>query len=93
MMSGRSRRVLVYTCALLCAPMPVMPYVRGTRGFAFSLIACGAILAAASYYVIRGESRGRGRDLLGYKLLASSLITFVFGMALFVGAIVYLSRV
>lgn len=92
-MSGRAKRVLVYTLALLGAPMPLMPYVPGTREFALALSVCGAILAAASFYVARGEMRLASHGLLGYKLMASSLITFVFGVSLLVGSIVYLSRV
>ena len=91
-MSGRAKRVLVYTAALLCAPMPVMPYERGTREFALALMACGAILALGSFYVARGELGREARDLLGYKLIASSLITLLFGLSLFVGSAVYLLR-
>ncbi|HEV2704796.1 MAG TPA: hypothetical protein VGV59_02670 [Pyrinomonadaceae bacterium] len=90
-MSGRARRVLVYTAGLLIAPMPVMPFVPGTREFAWSVIACGVILSAASFYVARGEM-SRPHDLLGYKLMASSLMTLVFGLSMVLGAIVYLSR-
>ena len=91
-MSGRGRRVLVYTAALLLAPMPVMPYEKGTREFAFALIVCGAIVAHASFYVARGEWRVKPRSLLGDKLLAASLITFLFGASLVVGSFVYLLR-
>ena len=91
-MSGRARRVLIYTASLLLAPLPVMPYERGTREFAFALIACGAILAHASFYVARGEWRVKPRSLLGDKLLASSLITLLFGVSLVVGSVVYLLR-
>lgn len=91
--SGRGRRVLVYTAALLLAPLPVMPFAPGTREFAWALAACGAALAAASYYAARGEWRLGHRGLLGNKLLAASLITLVFGMALVAGSFVYLSGV
>ena len=91
MISGRAKRVLIYTASLLIAPLPVMPYARGTRGFAFGVAACGAVLSLASFYVARGELRLKARGLLGNKLLASSLITLVFGMALLAGAVVYLS--
>ena len=70
-----------------------MPYVKGTREFALSLAACGAVLAAASFYVARGEWRLAHRGLLGNKLLAASLITLVFGLSLVAGSVVYLSRV
>lgn len=92
MMSGRAKRVLVYTTGLLTAPMPVMPFVPGTREFALAVMVCGAILAASSFYVARGEVRLKPSSLLGRKLIASSLITLLFGLSLFVGSIVYLSR-
>ena len=85
--------MLVYTAALLLAPLPVMPFAPGTREFAWAVAACGAALAAASYYVARGEWRLEHRGLLGNKLLAASLITLVFGMALAAGSVVYLSGV
>lgn len=91
-MSGRGRRVLIYTAALLTAPLPVMPYERGTREFALALAACGAILAFSSFSVARGELRVKPRMLVGDKLLAASLITLVFGAALVVGSVVYLLR-
>ena len=91
MISGRAKRVLVYTASLLTAPMPVMPFDKGTREFAFAVMACGAILTLSSFYVVRGEMRVQHRPLVGNKLLASSLITLLFGASLLVGAIVYLS--
>lgn len=87
---GRGKRVLAYAAALLLAPLPVMPFAPGTRGFAWAVAACGAALAAASYYVARGEWRLKHRGPLGKKLLAASLITLLFGMALSAGAVVYL---
>jgi hypothetical protein len=68
-----------------------MPFAPGTRGFAWALALCGATLAAASLYVARGEWRLGHRGLLGQKLLATSLITLVFGMALVIGSFVWLS--
>ena len=91
--SDRGRRVLVYASALLLAPLPVMPFAKGTDEFAWGVGACGAALAAASYYVARGEWRLRRRGLLGNKLLAASLITLAFGLALAAGSFVYLSGV
>ncbi len=91
-MSGRGKRVLVYTAALLLAPVPVMPVEKGTREFALSLVACGAALSLASFYVARGELRLRHRSLLGNKLLASSLITLLFGVSMLVGSLIYLCR-
>ena len=90
-MSGRTKRVLVYTAALLTAPLPLMPWERGTREFVIALVPCGLVLALGSYYVLRGEW-GRPRGLLGNKLVASSSITLLFGASLFVGALVYLLR-
>ena len=90
---ARGKRVLVYTAALLLAPLPVMPFAPGTREFAWAVAACGAALAAASYYVARGEWRLKHRGLLGNKLLATSLITLLFGTALVAGAVVYLGGV
>jgi hypothetical protein len=90
-MSGRARRVLVYTAALLLAPLPVMPYARGTREFALALLLCGAALTLSSLYVARGESALKNRGPLGNKLLAASLVTLTAGFGMFVGAIVYLA--
>ena len=89
-MSGRAKRVLVYTATLLTAPMPVMPYVKGTREFAFAIMACGAILTLSSFYVVQGEMRVKPRPLVGNKLLAASLVTLLFGASLLIGSIVYL---
>jgi hypothetical protein len=89
--SGRAKRVLVYTISLLTAPLPIMPYEKGTREFAFALIVCGAVLTLSSFYVARGEVRIKPRPLVGTKLLASSLITLLFGLSLLLGAIVYLT--
>jgi hypothetical protein len=89
-MSGRSKRVLVYTVSLLAAPLPVMPWAKGTYEFVVSLVPCGVILALGSFYALRGELRLRARGLLGQKLVAASAITLLFGAALFVGSLVYL---
>lgn len=91
-MSGRGKRVAVYTASLLIAPMPVMPYAKGTREFAFALVACGAILTLGSLQAARGELRLKARSLLGNKLLAASLITLLFGVGTLVGAVLYLAR-
>lgn len=93
MISGRAKRVLVYTVALLIAPMPLMPYERGTREFVLAIMACGAILTVSSFYVVRGELRLIARSLLGDKLLAASLITLLFGISMLVGSMVYLGSV
>ena len=92
MPSGRGRRVIVYTAALLFAPLPVMPFERGTREFALAVLACGAALGLASLYVARGESRLKARSLLGNKMLAASLITLLFGALLVVGSVIFLLR-
>ena len=89
-MSGRAKRVLVLTASLLAAPLPVMPFEKGTREFALALVACGFVLALGSLYVLRGELRLRARGLLGAKLLATSAILLLFGASLFVGSVVYL---
>lgn len=91
-MSERARRVLVYTIALLASPLPVMPFERGTRAFALSLVPCGLFIVVASFYVLRGELRPGSRGLLGMKLIATTLITLVFGAALAVGSVVYFLR-
>jgi hypothetical protein len=70
-----------------------MPFAPGTREFAWAVAACGAALAAASFYVARGEWRLRQRGPLGDKLLAASLITHAFGLALVAGSLVYLSGI
>lgn len=92
MPSGRGKRVLVYTAALLTAPLPVMPFVPGTRGAALAGLACGAVLAAASFYVMRGEMRLKARLLVGTKLLICSVITLIFGVGLVVYSVVFLVR-
>jgi hypothetical protein len=91
-LSGRAKRVIVYTASLLTAPLPVMPYVKGTREFALSLVACGAILGLGSLYVARGELKLETRGLLGNKFVAASVITLLFGLGMLVGAIIYLVR-
>jgi hypothetical protein len=92
MIDGRARRVLVYTASLLASPLPVMPYERGSREFAFAVAACGAALTLSSLYVARGELRLKHRGLLGNKLLAASLITLAFGALMLAGSAVYLVR-
>ena len=69
-----------------------MPYEKGTREFTLAIIACGAILTLASFYVVQGERRVKARPLVGNKLLAASLITLVFGICLLVGALWNLIR-
>lgn len=91
MISGRAKRVLIYTASLLVAPMPVMPYAKGTREYALAIAACGALLSFSSFYVVRGEMRIKWRSLVNTKLLAASLITLVFGIAMLLGSILYLS--
>ena len=89
-MSGRARRILVYTVALLTAPLPVMPFEKGTPAFALSLVPCGLFIVLASVYVLRGELGLRSHGLLGMKLIATTLITLAFGAALLAGSVVYL---
>jgi hypothetical protein len=90
-MSGRGKRVLVYTAALLLSPVPVMPFERGTREFALSLVACGAALALGSFYALRGELRGGPLGALGMKIAAASAVTLLFGASLVAGSIIYLA--
>ena len=92
MISGRAKRVLVYTASLLTAPMPVMPFERGTREFAFAVMACGVILSVSSFYVVEGETKLKSHSLLGIKLLTAATITLLFGLSITVGSIVYLMR-
>lgn len=87
-----AKHVIVYTAALLGATLPVMPYVKTTREFALALVVCGVVLSLSSFYVARGELKLKARGLLGNKLAASSIITFLFGISIFVGAIIYLVR-
>ena len=91
-MSNRAKRVLVYTASLLLAPLPLMPFEKGTRQFAWSLVPCSIILTLGSFYVARGELRIKARDMLGMKLIATSVITLLFGVAMFVGTMIYLLR-
>lgn len=84
--------MLVYTASLLIAPVPVMPYAKGTREYALAVMGCGLILTLSSFYVVRGELRIKPRGLTGNKLLAASLITLLFGMLLLFGSAVYLGR-
>lgn len=89
-MSGRAKRVLVYTAALLISPMPLMPFEPRTREFTLALIPSGAALALASFYVLRGEWREKYRPLVGTKMLVSSVITFALGVSMAVGSALYL---
>jgi hypothetical protein len=89
--SGRAKRILVYTTSLLIAPMLVMPFTPGSREFGWAIMGYGAILICSSFYVVRGEMAIKPRSLLGNKLLATSLITLLFGIFLLVGSIVHLS--
>lgn len=93
MISGRAKRVLVYTASLLIAPLPIMPFEKGTRDYVLGIMICGVIWAGSSFYVMQGEARLKHRSLVGNKLLAASVITLLFGMLMFAGAIVYLRRV
>lgn len=84
-MSGQTKRVLVYTASLLIAPMPVMPFARGTREFVIAVGVCGAILALSSFYLLRWQMKFEARSLLGTRLYITSFITFVFGVSILVG--------
>lgn len=67
-----------------------MPYEKGTCEFALAIMACGAIVTLSSFYVARGEIKIKPRPLVGNKLLASSLITLLLGVAMLVFSIVKL---
>ena len=82
--------MVVYTATLLISPILVMPFEKGTRGFVFALIACGALLSVGSLYAALGECRLKARALLGNKILAASIITLMFGVSLIVGSFAYL---
>ena len=90
MPTGRGKRVIVYTAALLVAPLPVMPFERGTREFAIAVLACGTLLSLASFYAARGEARLKARPLVGNKILAASVITLLFGALMIIGSVVFL---
>ena len=81
---------MAYTTSLLTAPVPIMPFEKGTREFALAVIACGVLLSLSSFYVVKGEIRLKPRSLLGAKLLAAAAITLLFGLSMTVGATVYL---
>lgn len=91
--SGRAKRVLVYTASLLIAPIPLIPYEKGTREYVLAIIVCGIIVTVSSFYVMQGEERLEHRSLVGNKLLAASAITLLLGVLMVVVAIVYLGRV
>lgn len=91
-MSGRARRVAVYTASLLIAPLPVMPFVKGTREFAWAVLVCAVILSAGSFYAARGEWRAGPGSPVGIKLLAASVITYLFGVGLAAWSVVFLAR-
>lgn len=91
MASGRGRRVIVYTAALLVAPLPVMPFERGTREFALGVLACGAALGLASFYAARGEARLKARPLVGTKILIASSATLLLGALMVVWSVVSLA--
>ena len=91
-MSGRAKRVLVYTASLLIAPMPVMPFAKGEPEYVWAIMVCGAVLSLSSFYVVQGERKFKNLSLLGKKLLVVSLMTLLFGVSLFVGSLIYLVR-
>ena len=92
MPSGRGKRVIVYTAALLLSPLPVMPFERGTREFALAALACGTALSLASFYAARGEARLKARSLVGTKILIASVGTLLLGALMVVGSVVFLLR-
>lgn len=91
-MSGRAKRVLIYTISLLTAPMPLMPFEKGTREFVMALMVCGLILTLSSFYVVKGEFRVKSRPLYATKMLIAAIFTLVFGLCLLAGSIWHFSR-
>ena len=89
-MTGRAKRVLVYTATLLLTPIPLMPFERGTRGFALMLVACGVALALGSFYVVRGEWPRVNRPLAATKMLAAACLTLFFGVMLALCSVAWL---
>ena len=81
---------MVYTVALLAAPLPLMPFEKNTRAFALALAACALVLTLASFYLLRGELRGRPLGPLGTRLATVSGVTLLCGAALLAGSVVYL---
>ncbi len=72
--------------------MVMMPFSRGSAEFAWATLGLCAVLTFSSFYVAKGEWRIKSRSLLGNKLLASSVITLLFGVSLLVVSIVNLSK-
>ena len=92
MISGRAKRVVVYTISLLIGPIPIMAFEKGTRNFVLAVLACGLIVSLSSFYVVVGERRLTSRSLLGRKLLAAASITLLFALFMAIGSIVFLVR-
>ena len=91
-MQHRTRRMLVYTLALLMGFIPMMPFERGTRAFALAGLVSGAIIAAAGIYVIRGERDARWRPMWARKLLAAAWVTTIAAVILLAIAVYGLLR-
>lgn len=81
----------MYTVGLLGAPLPSMPFERGTRGFAWALLASGVALTLASLYAAAGELRGGPRSPVGKRLLVASLGTLLLGLLMLAGSAVRLA--
>jgi hypothetical protein len=71
--------------------MLAMPYSKGSREFPFAIMGWAAVMILSSAYLLHGELKLKSRCLLGYKLLATSLITLLFSVSVLVGCIVHLS--
>ena len=92
MLSGRAKRVLVYTATLLGAPVLVLPFVPGTPAYAAAGAVCGVLLSAGSAYAARGELQTRPRLLVGTKLLICALFTLLLGVSMVAVALVWRLR-
>ncbi len=91
MLNERTKRVLVYTASLLVAPLPLMPYDKGTRAFTLALVVCSTILMLSSYYVVHRELPLKHRPLFATKMLVAAFFTLVFAIALLVAALIHLA--
>jgi hypothetical protein len=58
-----------------------------------AVLACGFVVGLSSLYLLGSEASFRTHGLLGYKLLATSMITLLFSVGMIVGSIVWLSGI
>jgi hypothetical protein len=91
-MTPRPKRVLVYTLALLLAPVPLMPFEPGSRPFVLTLFPSMSVLVLAGVYVIRGELPAKGRPLYATKLLIAATMTSITAVLVLAFALLWLQR-